>query len=166
MTRKKKLNSDVALSFEAVACLSSFYFLAFINFGTFPFLFQDTSSWPYMYLTVYQPARCSLNTDASLGISLGSSDVCHNVSGFKGDLLVKQGFKAQTLFILMYFFTGMFTYNEKSRTYWFSKTCMDNDSEFNLVGVVSFETCVHGCCYTYKYVSKLSLSQWLRAVFK
>lgn len=31
---------------------------------------------------------------------------------------------------------GMFTYNEKSRTYWFSKTCMDNDSEFNLVGVL------------------------------
>ena len=38
----------------------------------------------------------------------------------------------------MYIFAGMFTYNEKSRTYWFSKTCMDNDSEFNLVGVVSF----------------------------
>jgi len=35
--------------------------------------------------------------------------------------------------------SGMFTYNEKSRTYWFSKTCMDNDSEFNLVGVVSFK---------------------------
>lgn len=33
---------------------------------------------------------------------------------------------------------GMFTYDEKSRTYWFSKNCMDNDSEFNLVGVVSF----------------------------
>lgn len=31
---------------------------------------------------------------------------------------------------------GMFTYNEKSRTYWFSKTCVDNDSEFNLVGVL------------------------------
>lgn len=31
---------------------------------------------------------------------------------------------------------GMFTYNEKSRTYWFSKTCMENDSEFNLVGVL------------------------------
>lgn len=31
---------------------------------------------------------------------------------------------------------GMFTYDEKSRTYWFSKNCMDNDSEFNLVGVL------------------------------
>ena len=38
----------------------------------------------------------------------------------------------------LFHISGMFTYNEKSRTYWFSKTCMDNDSEFNLVGVVSF----------------------------
>ena len=41
--------------------------------------------------------------------------------------------------VAMCHISGMFTYNEKSRTYWFSKTCMDNDSEFNLVGVVSFQ---------------------------
>lgn len=40
--------------------------------------------------------------------------------------------------IIYFIAIGMFTYNEKSRTYWFSKTCVDNDSEFNLVGVVSF----------------------------
>ncbi|KAK3710761.1 hypothetical protein QZH41_005390 [Actinostola sp. cb2023] len=30
---------------------------------------------------------------------------------------------------------GMFTYNEKSRLYWFNQECKDQDEEFNLVGV-------------------------------
>lgn len=41
-------------------------------------------------------------------------------------------------FIIYFIVIGMFIYNEKLRIYWFSKICVDNDFEFNLVGVVFF----------------------------
>lgn len=34
---------------------------------------------------------------------------------------------------------GMFTYEKKSRVFWFSSAPCDNYQEFNLVGVVSFD---------------------------
>lgn len=41
-------------------------------------------------------------------------------------------------FIIYFIVIGMFIYNEKLRIYWLSKICVDNDFEFNLVGVVFF----------------------------
>lgn len=38
---------------------------------------------------------------------------------------------------MLFVLSGMFTYHEKSRLYWFNNECKDQDEEFNLVGVVS-----------------------------
>ena len=37
---------------------------------------------------------------------------------------------------ILNFYSGMFTYNEETRTFWFNSTSFENDGQFMLIGIV------------------------------